>query len=144
MAKILIVNTDFLTKCINSLVLAYRLLIQQNKDDVLYDVYRSASIKEFEVILEQSGKLLKKVIEPYFSNNKELDKLFFKEIFRYAHKVSLLDENETKRWFEYRDSSNKTAHNYGEKLANRTISLVPQFIIDAQSLVKNIEKSNVT
>lgn len=137
------INTDYLAKCIASLVLAYELLTKHDKEDVLYDVYRSASIKEFEVILEQSGKLLKKSIEPYFTNNKELDRLFFKEICRYAHKVSLLNEDETRRWFEYRDSRNQTAHNYGEKLANRTINLVPQFIIDAQNLVKNIQELNV-
>jgi nucleotidyltransferase substrate binding protein (TIGR01987 family) len=138
------INTDFLTKCITSLALAYDLLTQQNKDEVLCDVYRSASIKEFEIILEQSGKLLKKAIEPHFSSHKEVDKLFFKDIFRYAHKFSLLNEEEVKRWFEYRDTRNQTAHNYGEKLANKTIDLVPQFIIDAQNLIKNIKKSNVT
>ncbi|SMN02231.1 Uncharacterized protein HI0074 [uncultured Candidatus Thioglobus sp.] len=138
------INTDFLTKCIASLVLAYKLLKEKNKNDALYDVYRSASIKEFEVILEQSGKLLKKSIAPHFSSNKELDKLFFKDVFRVAHKVSLLSEAETKRWFEYRDSRNQTAHNYGEKLAQKTLDLVPQFIIDSQNLVKSIEKLNVT
>ncbi len=139
-----IINTDFLTKCINSLVLAYELLTKQDKNNVLYDVYRSANIKEFEVILEQSGKLLKKAMEPHFSNNKELDKLFFKDIFRYAYKFSLLNQSEAKRWFEYRESRNETVHNYGEKLANRTINLVPQFIIDAKNLVKNIKKLNAT
>ncbi len=137
------INADYVTKCIASLVLAHQLLMQQRRENILYDVYRSASIKEFEVILEQSGKLLKKAIEPYFSSNKTLDQLFFKDVFRYAHKFNLLGEAEVKRWFEYRDSRNQTAHNYGEKLANKTIVLVPQFIIDSQNLVKNITKLNV-
>ncbi|BAS67381.1 MAG: nucleotidyltransferase [Gammaproteobacteria bacterium] len=138
------INSDYLNRCIASLIKAYELLTQQNKDEVLHDVYRSASIKEFELILEQSGKLLKKAIQPYFSDNLALDRLFFKDIFRYGHKFGLLNEDETKRWLAYRDSRNQTAHNYGEKLAQKTISLVPEFIIDSQNLVKNIEKLNAT
>jgi nucleotidyltransferase substrate binding protein (TIGR01987 family) len=137
------INTEFLEKCINSLELSYKLLQQQDKNTTLYNVYRSACVKEFELILEQSGKLLKKAMEPNFANNKELDALTFKDIFRYAHKHSLLDENAVLNWFEYRDSRNQTAHNYGEILAEITLGLVPKFIIDSKNLVLQIEKANV-
>jgi hypothetical protein len=82
-------------------------------------------------------------MEPNFANNKELDALTFKDIFRYAHKHSLLDENAVLNWFEYRDSRNQTAHNYGEILAEITLGLVPKFIIDSKNLVLQIEKANV-
>ena len=138
------IDTDYLNRCIASLIKAYELLMQQDKGEVLYDVYRSAVVKEFELILEQSGKLLKKAMQPHFADNQELDRLFFKDIFRYGHKFGLLNAEQTTRWFEYRESRNQTAHNYGEKLAQKTLTLVPQFIIDSQSLVKNIEALNVT
>ncbi len=138
------INTDFLTKCTSNLILAADLLAKQKRGNDLYEVYRSAVIKEFELILEQSGKLLKKAISPYFSSNKQTDDMFFKDIFRYAHKFGLLDEKETKRWLEYRDSRNQSAHNYGENLADETIKLLPQFIIDVQNLINNIKKSNAT
>lgn len=57
--------------------------------------------------LEQSGKLLKKVLNPYFASKKSVDILTFKDIFRQAHKHSLITEEETKRWMQYRDNRNR-------------------------------------
>ncbi len=44
-------------------------------------MYRSACIKEFEIILEQAGKLMRKVLKPYFHSAKAVDKLIFKDNF---------------------------------------------------------------
>lgn len=134
------INTEFLEKCIKSLELSYKLLKEQDSSSTLYDVYRSATVKKFELILEQSGKLLKKSLYPYFVNNKEVDKLTFKNIFRYGHKHNFIDENAVLRWFEYRDSRNETAHNYGKSLAQKTIEFTTKFIIDSKNLIKNIKK----
>lgn len=60
------------------------MLKKENPDNIEYDIYRSACIKEFEIILEQSGKSLRKILNPYFHTSKEVDKLYFKEVFRYA------------------------------------------------------------
>ena len=113
------VNTDYLTVCVENLSLSFDLLKRQRKEDKLYLVYRRAAIKEFELILEQSGKLLKKSIEPYFANNALVDKLVYKDVFRHAHKFGLLTSEEVKRWFTYRDSRNQTTHEYGQNLAEK-------------------------
>ena len=42
------------------------------------------SVKEFEIVLEQSGKLLTKRLRPYFASNRQADKLTFKNAFRHA------------------------------------------------------------
>lgn len=73
--------TYFLRR-IATLERAYGLLQDVEDDSIEYDMYRSACIKEFEIILEQGGKLLRKVLKPYFHSNKEADKLYFKDIFR--------------------------------------------------------------
>ena len=39
---------------------------------------------------------------------------------------------------EYRDNRNSTAHDYGVGFAESTLQLLPQFIIDARSLINNI------
>ena len=70
-------DVQFLERCNATLTEAYRLLGETEVNSVHYDLYRSAIIKEFEVILEQSGKLLKKVLLPYFSSKNALDKLTF-------------------------------------------------------------------
>ena len=53
-------DSIFLEKCINALEKAFELYSLAEKDSVEKDIYRSASIKEFEIILEQSAKIIKK------------------------------------------------------------------------------------
>ena len=48
------INTDFLVRCIDTLEAAFEQLQQRGPDDVFYDIFRAASIKEFEIVLEQS------------------------------------------------------------------------------------------
>ena len=38
------------------------------------------------------------------------------------------------RWLQYRVTRNETAHEYGEHFAERTLELLPQFIVDAEAL----------
>jgi len=128
------IDTSFLTRCIAALDKANTLLKEYEVEDIEYDIYRSAVIKEFEIILEQSGKLLKKTLKPYFHTSKAVDKLYFKDIFREAGNHSLLEIEEVQRWCEYRDNRNNTSHDYGEYLANNTLVLIEQFIVDAKRL----------
>jgi nucleotidyltransferase substrate binding protein (TIGR01987 family) len=124
-------NTDYYVRCIATLEKAYTTLNSLTEEDDLYDIYRAACVKEFEIILEQTGKLLKKCLKPYFSSPKQVDKLLFKEIFRYAAKHGLLALEEAERWLIYRDNRNETAHDYGVGFANDTLTLLPDFIADA-------------
>ena len=110
-----------------------------DKEDIEYDIYRSAVVKEFEIILEQSGKLLKKKIRPYLHSNKAADRLVFKEIFRHAGLYSLLTVEQVERWMEYRDNRNSTSHDYGEEFANETLKIIPQFIVDANNLAEVVD-----
>lgn len=131
-------NVDHLNHCIQTLEGAFEQL-QKNQGDIAYDIYRAACVKEFEIILEQSGKLMKKRLSEYFATNQVVDKLTFKDIFRHAAKYTLIDIDTAERWFEYRDNRNSTAHDYGEKFAESTLELLPNFIADAKALAKIIE-----
>ena len=132
-------NTDYFARCIATLEQAYDGLNQQPADSLLYDIYRAACVKEFEIILEQTGKLLKKCLRPYFASNKQVDQLVFKEIFRHAAKHGLISLEEAERWLAYRDNRNDTAHDYGASFADETLVLLPQFIIDARRLNEVID-----
>lgn len=136
------INTDYLTKCLNALERAF-MLLDKVTDKVDYDVYRSAVIKEFEISLEQSGKLLKFLLKTYFAKSSEVNKLTFKEIFKYSAKFDLLTEDEVERWCQYRDSRNDTAHEYGEYLAEEVLPLMPKFIIDAKKVVEVVNSNDV-
>ena len=134
------INTTFLEKCILALETVLQLLQKTKKDSLEYEIYRASTIKEFEIILEQSGKLLKKCLKPYFHSSKEVDNLAFKAIFKQAGNHGLLKIEEIKRWLEYRDNRNTTSHDYGVALAEKTLPLLPQFILDARALSQVIKK----
>ncbi len=127
-------NTDFFARCIATLSKAHIALGLQPKGSLEYDIYRAACVKEFEIILEQSGKLLKKCLAPYLASNRQADQLTFKDVFRTAAKHGLISLEEVERWLVYRDNRNDTAHDYGENFANETLARLPSFIADASRL----------
>ena len=128
------INTDFLNRCIETLKSASDELRRRGPDDAFYDIFRAAAVKEFEIILEQCGSLLKKRLRPYFASNRQADRLTFKDAFRHAAKHDLITVEACERWFAYRDNRNDTAHNYGEGFAETTLKLLPDFIGDAKQL----------
>lgn len=130
------INTEFLSRCINALELALEQLEDRDPSDPFYDIFRAASVKEFEIILEQSGNLLKKRLRPYFASNRQADRLTFKNIFRHAAKHDLMPVEACERWLTYRDNRNDTTHKYGERFAEQTLKLLPDFIIDARDLAR--------
>ena len=137
------IDTKFLRRCISTLELALKGISGLDKqEDLTYEIYRAACVKEFELVLEQSGKLLTKRLAIYFSSNRQVDRLSFKDLFRHAAKHGLLDEEETERWMAYRDNRNDTAHDYGENFAEETLKLLPNFVSDAKKLADILESSD--
>lgn len=127
-------NTDFLDRSIQILEAALDRLQAVETDDVTYDIFRAASVKEFEIIQEQCGILLKKRLRPFFASNRQADQLAFKPIFRHAARHGLISVEECERWLEYRDHRNDTAHRYGAAAAEATLKLIPTFVADAKRL----------
>lgn len=138
----MIIDVAFLERCVLTLENALFLMQKSDPDNIEYDMYRSACIKEFEIILEQSGKLLRKVLSTYFHTSKEVDKLAFKQVFRNAVLRDLLSVEQCERWLNYRDNRNNTAHDYGENFAEETLVILPQFLIDANALIEKIKNTN--
>jgi nucleotidyltransferase substrate binding protein (TIGR01987 family) len=132
-------NTDFLARCIATLEKSYELLGLSKKGDIDYEMYRNSLVKSFEMTLEQSGKLLRKIITPYFASKKQADALTFKDIFRQAGLRGLLSAVEVERWLKYRDNRNNTAHDYGEAFAEETLVLIQDFLRDAKKIQTLIE-----
>lgn len=133
------INTEYLEKCLLTLEKSYSLIKTEKEGSIEYEMYRNALVKGFEMTLEQSGKLLKKRLTPYFSSKKAVDMLTFKDLFRHANKFSLISEEETARWMKYRDNRNNTAHDYGRAFAEETLSLIDNFITDVKHLKSVIE-----
>ncbi len=107
----------------------------------LEEIYGSLC-KEFELVLEQSGKLLRKRLAAWFAGNRQADCLHFKDLFRHAARHGLIDSGAAERWLPYRDNRNSTAHDHGEDFADATLTLLPDFIGDAKALADSIEQMN--
>ena len=134
---------NFLRRCIDSLEHAvYEIGEIDDVEDVLYDIYRAACVKEFELVLEQSGKLLRKRLAAFFATNLQADRLNFKDLFRHAARYDLIDELSVERWLRYRDNRNDTVHDYGEHFAETTLKLLPLFVEDAKALADVIEHTD--
>ena len=133
-------NTEYLERCLETLKKSYVMIKTAEVDTVEYEMYRNSLVKSFEITLEQCGKLLRKKLIPYFATKKEVDRLTFKDVFRYALKHSIINEDSVKRWFNYRDNRNNTAHDYGQSFAEETLSIIEDFIADATSLKKVIDE----
>lgn len=127
-------DTDFLDRSIQILEAALDRAQAAEGDDVVAAIFRAACVKQFEIIQEQCGSLLKKRLRPYFASNRKADELAFKPIFRHAARHGLISVEECERWLEYRDHRNDTAHKYGDALAEVTLKLLPTFIADARRL----------
>ena len=134
------INTDYLDRCIETLERAFDLLQDYRPGEIEHDLYRSACVKEFEIIEEQCGSLLKKRLREYFASNREVDELRFKDIFRHAAKHALITGDECERWLHYRDCRNNSAHRYGEDYAEEVLTALPAFITDAKAVSRAIKQ----
>ncbi len=134
------IDTTYYERCISTLEKAHGLLLKANPEHIDHDMYRSACVKEFEIILEQSGKLLRKALKPYFHSSKAVDKLYFKDVFRQAVARSIITPEMCERFLEYRENRNNTAYDYGVGFAEETLALLPDFIADAKLLAEAINQ----
>ena len=133
-------DTVFLCRCLGSLEYALGEIEKHREtDDFLYDIYRAACVKQFELVLDQSGKLLRKRLADFFASNRQADRLPFRDLFRHAAKHGLMDTDAVERWLAYRDNRTDTAHDYGDDFGKATLKLLPAFVTDAKALVDTIE-----
>jgi nucleotidyltransferase substrate binding protein (TIGR01987 family) len=134
-------NTEHLQRTVATLEQAIVALGGVDADSVLFDLYRNAAIKSFELSLETTGKLLRKALKAYGGSPRAVDALVFNELLRHAGKHSLLDQAGVERWLVYRTNRNTTAHDYGEGFANETLKILPAYIEDARTLAQVLQRT---
>ncbi len=132
------INTDFLVRSTGGLDRFLKELEKHEPGEFYYDLSRAACVKEFELILDESGSLLRRRLRPYFASAGEANRLVFNDLFRYAARFELIAPDAAERWFDYRDMRNDTAHLYGEELAEATLRTLHRFIQDAEELARII------
>ena len=78
-------NVDHLLRTAATLEQALLALEKTAPDqEILYDLYRNAAIKSFELSLETAGKLLRKALKVYAANPRSVDALVFNDLLRHA------------------------------------------------------------
>lgn len=135
-----VINTDNLSRCVETLEKSYEMIQTSQVGSIEYEMFRNSLVKSFEITLEQSAKLLRKLLLNFVVSKRVVDGFNFKDLFREAAKHRLMSEDEVKRWFAYRDNRNDTAHDYGEHFAEETLTLVEDFVKDVRSLKKVIDE----
>lgn len=134
-------NTEHLLRTARTLEEALKAIEAHRQDnDILFDLYRNAAIKSFELSLETAGKLLRKALKCFGATSSHVDRLVFNDVLRHAHKHGLLEADSVERWLEYRSNHNSTAHDYGEGFANETLKLLPDFLEDVRKLAPKIQE----
>lgn len=134
-------NTEHVSRCIRSLENALQRLRESEPGGEAYDVFRNATVKGFELVLELSGKMLAKLLKGYFADPGQVDKLYYMDIFRHAARHKLIDADLAERWAKYRNSRNNTVHHYGEELAEEALRLLADFIKDAKLLREAFDRA---
>lgn len=118
------------------------LALQGCTDDtsVLYDLYRNAALKSFELSLETAGKLMRKALKHFGASPREVDRWVFNEVLRQCGKHGILDLPAVERWLSYRANRNNTAHDYGVGFANQTLTLLPEYLKDVRAVAAPLQK----
>lgn len=125
---------DHLVRCLDTLEASLGMLNRARPESMDYEVFRNAVVKGFELTLDLSVKLLRKVLKEYTGRPGEVDALTFKDTLRHAARHGLMTTGAVERWFTYRDNRNNTAHDYGVGFAQETLLLLPDFVKDARAL----------
>ena len=133
------ITTEYLNRCIQTLEGALDRLSNHQAGETAYEIYRTACVKQFELILEQCGKLLRRRVSDWSASNRAAASLTFKDVFRTAAQHGLIEAEVCERWLRYRDIRNDTAHDYGEGFAEAALGQLPQFALDAKALSRAFE-----
>ena len=128
------IDTSGLRRCIDTLEAAFTHLQRQSPDGAVRDIFRAACVKEFELVLEVGGALLRRRLGEFLASNRQADRLTFRDAFRHAAKHGLVSAEACERWLQYRDVRNASAHDDGGHFAETALELLPAFVADARAL----------
>ncbi|CAH1759699.1 14596_t:CDS:2 [Entrophospora sp. SA101] len=109
----------------------YKTLLQEN-------FARRANTQQAIVPLLNMRKLLKKILAEAEDEIDEMAAVQAFEIFRLSAKFGLIKDPEV--WFEFMDIRNSTSHTYDVNILEKIFSLLPRFVQEFDTLIKNLQK----
>ena len=102
-------------------------------------VINAGVIKRFEFTYELAWKFIKRWLEVNISPD-AADGATRRELFRHGAEHRLIDDVEI--WMRYHRARSLTAHTYQQDTADAVLSVIPDFLSDAQSLLAALEARN--
>ena len=124
-----IVNHQLLNQVLSSLSQAQLRFSDNLSDELLSD----GLIQRFEFTYELSHKMLKRYLEMSSPNPDEIDQMDFQNLIRTANEQGLL-LSDWPVWRTYRDQRARTSHTYDQEVAEKVLTIIPQFLKEAQFL----------
>ena len=132
------INTDSITRSVNTLELALECLHEQEPGEVMYSVYRSACINEFQVIMKLTDSLLRRRLRPYFVMVSHVNELTLGRVFRESARRNLISVEECQRWLGYRDHRDAIVHRCGGESAECALAVLPSLVKDGRRIASVI------
>jgi len=129
------ISTVPFTQALNTL---NRALSRASKEPDDLEV-RDACIQRFEYTYELSIKLIKRYIEQEMPLSENVDRLNYRDLLRIAFEIGLVKDVE--KWFQYREARNLTSHTYDENKAQAVYDVLPEFAIQAQWLLEQLNRA---
>ncbi|MDR0755320.1 MAG: nucleotidyltransferase substrate binding protein [Puniceicoccales bacterium] len=113
---------------------------QMNSTDAsIREVVQAGIIQNFEIVYEMCWKFMQRWLR--LNQPNDVDHLRTrKDLFRLAAQHQLIQNPQA--WFLYGEARNLTSHTYQKEQATKIYYLAPQFLLDAQFLLRKIEGMN--
>ena len=125
---------QYLERRVARLDLALAHIRQHEPGELIHEVYRSACIREFETIVRESVRLLRRHLRQYFGSNHRADSLTYRDVFRYAARHGVISIKECERWFGYRDHLERASYHMDEDFTETTLFMLKQLGDDVRNL----------
>ncbi|MFI3240959.1 MAG: nucleotidyltransferase substrate binding protein [Alphaproteobacteria bacterium] len=127
-------NIQILENAITTLKEAFE-AYQTNSDLSIKDIVADSCVKRFEYTIETSIKIMKKYLKLEYA--KEEKELTINNTFRFMQGYELIKNWEN--WRLYYAKRNDTSHEYNLQKARELLDILPEFIIDADFLLKSLK-----
>lgn len=115
------------------------ILIRYEKDS-LDDAIRDSVIQRFEFTYSIAIKTLRKYFLERAFVVEDVNQMSFNDMVRTANQLNLLKSN-LEIWTEYREMRNLTSHTYDEVIAQKVVSIIPQFYEEILFLINNLKNN---
>lgn len=114
-------------------------LEQAGNNPQVLRVIQAGVIQNFEFTFELSHKMLKRYLEATEPNPAGLDQANFQDLIRLGSERGLL-RSSWDSWKRYRTARGITSHTYDQTKAQEVLALVPEFLLEAQILLGQLEQ----